>query len=165
MTRVFGPINLLLVALFLWTAGSHAAEVSRTVGTGPPYRVVQAEPPILPPGGPGAATDLQVEARCSDMKLRTAIAKFSWAAAQSPGTRQRVDITMFREGFRDGKFETVALLPLRQSSVEWEEGEAGINYYWRVLTLTSQGWVPSETARYQAPVCPADMQPEAERPR
>ena len=37
------------------------------------------------------------------------------------------------------------------------EGLAGgVNYFWRVLSLTNDGWVPSDVIRCQALVCPVD---------
>ncbi|MGI9263956.1 MAG: hypothetical protein ACR2QU_03435 [Gammaproteobacteria bacterium] len=32
----------------------------------------------------------------------------------------------------------------------------GVNYYWRVLSSTNEGWVSSEVIRCQAQVCPVD---------
>ena len=48
-------------------------------------------------------------------------------------------------------------------SVIVEGLEAGLNYYWRVLTLTEAGQISSEVVRAQGPVCPADMVQEAPR--
>lgn len=44
-----------------------------------------------------------------------------------------------------------------RASVVVEGLEPGLNYRWRVLTRTNDGWVPSETLVCAAPVCPADM--------
>jgi hypothetical protein len=84
------------------------------------------------------------------------VAKFAWEMAAEPGEAQRLDLTMFRDGFERGEFETIAQLSGTQSAADSDKGDAGVNYYWRVLTLNPAGWVPSDTARYQAPICPVD---------
>ena len=48
----------------------------------------------------------------------------------------------------------------RVVSVDVENLEPGLNYFWRVLTLTDKGLVPSNTVSVEAPVCVADMQDE-----
>ncbi len=70
---------------------------------------------------------------------------------------QRIDISMFRDGFQTERFETVARVPTAQNRLVWDDARPGINYYWRVLVLTPQGWISSETARYEAPICPVDF--------
>jgi hypothetical protein len=92
------------------------------------------------------------------------VARFTWTVAHTAGTRQRIDITSFRDGFQKAeRYETVVQLSGRASSAEWKGGDPGVNYYWRVLTLTPQGWVPSEIARYEAPICPVDFVQEQPR--
>ncbi len=41
-------------------------------------------------------------------------------------------------------------------AVRLEGTVPGVNYYWRVLTLTPSGWLGGEIERRQAPVCVAD---------
>ena len=114
--------------------------------------------------GPSNATDLQVSAECSKTEPGTRVARFTWKVAREPGKTQRVDITPFRDGFeKEGKYQTVAQLAAKDSSAEWKGGEPGVNYYWRVLALTGEGWVPSETGRYSAPICPVDTVREPPR--
>jgi hypothetical protein len=43
-------------------------------------------------------------------------------------------------------------------SIELEGLQAGLNYFWRVLTLEGKGWVPGGIIRCQGPVCPADIE-------
>jgi len=43
-------------------------------------------------------------------------------------------------------------------SVELEGLEAGLNYYWRILTLTKKGWAPSAVISGKGPICPADIE-------
>jgi hypothetical protein len=127
----------------------------------------RAAPPerILEQGNPQAPASLRVVARCSDVNLGTGVAEFTWASAANDARAQRIDISMFRDGFQTERFETVARLPSAQNRVVWDDARPGINYYWRVLVLTSQGWVPSETARYEAPICPVDFVEPPRPPR
>jgi hypothetical protein len=141
---------------------------------GEPFEGVPATPaqqeeeplPILQQEAAVAATDLRAEAVCSDTRLGTAVATLSWSlpAGQEQVEALRVDVTAFREGFRTEQFETIAVLPPSQNSVEWDQGEPGINYYWRVLARTPRGWIASEIARYKVPICPVDFQREQDVP-
>jgi hypothetical protein len=36
--------------------------------------------------------------------------------------------------------------------------EPGLNYFCRVLTLDKKGWIPGKIVRWQAPICPADIE-------
>lgn len=44
-------------------------------------------------------------------------------------------------------------------AVRIEGLEPGLNYFWRVVSTTNGRQIAEGTARCQAPVCPADMQP------
>jgi hypothetical protein len=145
MKRLIAFFSLLSVGFLGWVAPGSPMDQQST----------QAKP-VLPPGGSGAATYLQVNARCSQTNPGMRVAKFSWQVAAEPGEAQRLDLTMFRGGFERGQFETIARLSATQSAADSDKGDPGINYYWRVLTLTPAGWVPSDTARYEAPICPVD---------
>lgn len=43
------------------------------------------------------------------------------------------------------------------NSIEVENLEAGVNYYWRVRVPTQNGWTASQVVVVQAPVCPVDV--------
>jgi hypothetical protein len=117
-----------------------------------------AEEPVLSVvGGPNAAADLKAEARCDPVELR-GIARLSWGSAESGG-EQRVDVTMFRDGFQTGRFETFGPLPANRDEVALTTGEPGISYYWRVLTETGDGWAPSKIERLPWPICPTNGGP------
>jgi hypothetical protein len=115
--------------------------------------------PILPPGGEGAATGLNAEVGCSEIVPRTGIANLNWNAAAPSGSEQRIALTIFPDGFETGNFEVTEALPPNQSSLVWEPLEGQAIHYWRVLTLHSKGWVPSDTASFEGPTCVADYQP------
>lgn len=116
----------------------------------------ESEVPILAPGGAHAAIGLKARAWCSPTQLGKTVANLSWIVAPVPGNQQRLDLTMYWDGFQKGNFSTIGPITYSQSSVKSDELEVGIDYYWRVLTLTSEGWVPSETARAAVPACPVD---------
>ncbi len=142
------PILILLLA---------AATVIPVVG----QSQQESEQRVLATIGPSSATKLQVTAECSRTEPGTRVARFTWTVARTAGSKQRIDITPLRDGFRKAqKYETAVRVSGRASSAEWKGGDPGVNYYWRVLTLTPQGWVPSEIARYEAPICPVDFVPE-----
>ena len=112
--------------------------------------------PILSPGGVYAATGLVAKVSRSQTQPGKAIATLSWTATNEPGRQQRIDITKYWDGFERGRFNTVGPLTPGQSVVELNNLEPGIDYYWRVLSLTPQGWVPSQTARCAVRAYPVD---------
>jgi hypothetical protein len=121
------------------------------------FQLAQAVEQILPPGQTEFVRGLLAEGRCSDTDLGKSVARFSWSLVKQIGDKYRVDVTMFRDGFQKDNFETVGTFRADQRSLEWVGGSAGVNYYWRVLVLTPAGWLPSQVARYEAPVCPVDF--------
>jgi hypothetical protein len=140
---LLGPMLGLTIALTP-VSGAHVAAATSALAN--------RELPILSAGGRQAATDLRAGVWCSETKPSKGSATLSWKVSNSG--QQRVDFTMYRDGFERGMFETIGPLPVDQSSVEIDGLEPGINYYWRVLTLTPKGWVPSETARCEGIGCP-----------
>ena len=129
-----------------------------------PTPTLPPDTPILPLGDPGAATNLQAEVECSVEEPRKGIAKLSWTVATSPGSAQRVDVTIFRGGFERGEFETTGPLPPSQSSLVWDRLSGQAIHFWRVLTLHADGWVPSETSSFEGPTCAADFVPAPTTP-
>lgn len=126
-----------------------------------PRPMPREELPILAAGGPSAAGKLTQQGWCSTDEPGLPVARLSWVLPEQPGARQRVDVTMFRDGFETGRFLTFGGLEGDVHEVLWQRLEPGINYYWRVLTLTPEGWVPSATGRCAAPICPADRPRES----
>jgi hypothetical protein len=124
----------------------------------PPVMAVRLSSPsqvlILPGGGTRAATELKATVWCSETRPSKGMAALTWKVAEEPGIEQRVDFSMYRDGFERAAFETTGPVAPRQSSVQVDGLEPGINYYWRVLTRTSVGWVTSETARCEGLTCP-----------
>lgn len=118
---------------------------------------VPSDVPILPPGGPGAATNLQSTTECSTDQPREGIAHLSWTLARNPGEAQRVDVTIVRDGFERGDFQSSPTLTPDESSFAWQPTSPGLIHAWRALTLHSDGWVPSETGTFQGATCVADF--------
>lgn len=113
------------------------------------------EVPILTSEGPSRPTELGGEAYCSDSAVR--MTRLSWTPAEEKGLEQRVDTTAFRRGFERGEYRTFGPLDPDVSDYLVEDIlQGGSNIYWRVLTLTAQGWVPSETDRCDVAICPRD---------
>jgi hypothetical protein len=106
----------------------------------------------------GLSARLLVVRQGEKFSLQRAAAAVSSSAQRVPGLDKLVVVGVRTRSMR-----------LRASSVntitvQVEGLEPGLNYYWRVLSNTSgTNWVANrayQTVRCQAPVCPADMQPE-----
>lgn len=93
---------------------------------------------------------------CIDGAPRISRVELAWTAPDLPVLAQRLDVSKFRDGFDNGRFETTGEIDPAVRSGIVDTGEPGIYYYWRVLTRTGAGWVSSATARFEVPVCPMD---------
>lgn len=144
--------RLLLYVVALCLSVPALAQQSQQPASSDPIR--QTNPAL-------AASALQVHGDCDRVNAGLPLARFSWTAAKGYSSRQRVDITPYRGGFDSGKFQTIGVTKGKNPILVWRGGEAGINYYWRVLTATPAGWVASETARYEVPTCPVDFETPA----
>ena len=111
--------------------------------------------PLLSPGEPGAATNLQAQVECSKTEFRKGIAHLRWTVT-SRGSEQRVDVTIFPEGFETGQFETIGPLPPDWSSLMFDRLKGQAIHHWRVLTRHGDGWVPSQTETFAGPTCVAN---------
>ncbi len=128
-----------------------------------PLTPEESQVAVLPAGSAPAAVDLSAAAECHSTKRRAALIGLRWSpvaagqdAAPPEGAAQRVELTKFREGFSTGRLEATRRLESAVETVAVDSAETGIYYYWRVLTLTAEGWVPSEDGRFEVPVCPYD---------
>ena len=130
---------------------------------GPGDRTTPIQEPVLPQGKSPFVDQLVAVARCSTKRLGQGIGRFSWQIVEPVGRKYRVDVSMFRNGLEDGRFETIGVVPPDVTSLEWLGARAGVNYKWRVLALTPKGWLPSRTARFIGPVCPVDYKEEPPR--
>lgn len=118
---------------------------------------IEGETPVGSSGTGLAPAALEYEARCSAEVFRTAEIDLAWSpAAAAEGRQQRVDISKFRDGFEKGRFETSGLLAASRENARLLAPEPGVNYYWRVLRDTGEGWVSSPVERFEVPICPWD---------
>jgi hypothetical protein len=111
---------------------------------------------ILPAGGSRAASGLGAIAGCSETEPRMETLELRWARADQPGGAQRIDMTIYSELFDDGRYESSPLLAADQTSFDWDGVSPGAVHFWRVLTLQTDGWAPSETARFTPGACIGD---------
>lgn len=112
--------------------------------------------PVLEPGGPGAATNLESEVDCNRAEIPGGFARLRWTVAQNPGQEQMVVVTIFLDGFDTGKFESSKSLRPTDNTLVFDQVRGQALHRWRVLTRQAEGWVPSETARFQGPLCVHD---------
>jgi hypothetical protein len=112
--------------------------------------------PILPPGGPGAATNLQSVPICNLDFSSQGMATLTWTRSKNRGIEQRVALTTYVRGFETGAYVVVGPLPPDQQEVVWEQTNPGITHFWLVLTLHTEGWIPSEVSSFEGAVCLSD---------
>lgn len=139
-------------------SGSIGASVAMHNTPGYEFRIAQNEERVITGPGLPPAKDLKVRADCDRVNAGLPLAVFSWTSPDEYKGTQRVEITPYRTGFASKNFQAIGELEDKQKTFEWSGGEAGGNYYWRVLTRTPDGWVASETARYEVPTCPVDFE-------
>lgn len=149
-------------ALCLAISLAASPSVSLMAGTvsPPSLRLAQAGARVLEDYESRFITELSSTARCSREPLGQPVGTFSWKVVEAEGSRYRVDISMFRDGLSTDRFDTIGVVSPEQNSVEWRGSRAGVNYHWRVLVLTPDGWLPGPTARFIGPVCPVDFRDE-----
>lgn len=119
----------------------------------PPALKLPAGAVVLATGGSGAATELDADVDCNTVEPRHGLFTLHWRPAQEPGTEQRVQVTIFRDGFAQGLYEASGPLAPDRSSFEWHRVHGRAIHLWRVLTRHESGWTASETARVTGPVC------------
>ncbi|HXQ37639.1 MAG TPA: hypothetical protein VN843_26745, partial [Anaerolineales bacterium] len=134
---------------------------STSITTTPTIPAVSSTPdaPILQRGGPRAATNLQSEVECAQPGL--AVARLTWTPASNRGSAQRIDVTIYSF---DTKFDSSVLLSPNENSLVWDKLKGQAIHDWRVLTLHADGWVPSETARFEGPTCIVEIEEEESPP-
>ena len=108
-------------------------------------------------GAQGEATDLSAEIFCDPAVRRKGLAQLSWTPADPPGEEQQVLVTIFKEGFESGAFEASKALPPDETTFLLETVHGQAVHRWRVLTVTATAEIPSDTARFEGPVCIGDV--------
>jgi len=105
----------------------------------------------------GEATELRAEIFCDPAVRHRGLAQLSWTPADPPGEEQRVAVTIFKEGFETGAFEESKPLPPDQASFLLESVQGQAIHRWRVITVTATSDSPSDTVRFEGPVCVGDI--------
>jgi len=146
-----------------------------------PSAAEDPEIPVLRDAGASSAIVVKVEPRCAEPPTRTPQVKIFWSidttTAQKSSrvgdlrdsTEFRIDVSMFRGGIEDGRFEshhsTAAERPAGEKSVGVTSPagfvvvpglRAAVYHSARVLVRTPDGWVASETVEFLTPICPVD---------
>ncbi len=174
---------------------------------------------ILPMDEVHAASMLQCQTYCNSTVQGISKARLTWqppksyldpklsaSAGTTSGVWQRVDVTVYKQGFDKNIYAMTSIYrhesekgmniieskafqpmyvtdPKSQRSAYENAGQSmqlsvaeiapaeeksdafeiqvegltgGVNYFWRVLSSTNEGWIPSGVTRCQALVCPVD---------
>jgi hypothetical protein len=101
---------------------------------------------------------LQARTGCDRSDPRRATSELSWRPARERGSQQRVVVTIFADGFASGNFDSSGPLDPSRVSLSWTRLRGQAFHFWQVLTLHRQGWVSSETAMFEGPLCAVDLQ-------
>lgn len=109
--------------------------------------------PVVVTSGGRAASNLESQSSCREDEPGKGFVDLKWAPAAQRGQEQKLQVTIFREGFESGTFQLSEALTPDRASYRWTRSEGQANHYWRVLTRHSDGWTPSETARFAGPHC------------
>jgi len=115
--------------------------------------------PILPGNGSLVATNLSAKPDCDPNAPGRAIADLHWTPAATAGREQRVAVTIYPDGFEKGQFDFSPTLAANATNLVWRQLRGQATHYWRVLTLHTNGWVPSVTSQFDGPTCVADQAP------
>jgi len=159
-------LPLLLLALILFPTPSYAEDTEIPVRTGT---------------AASSAIVVKADPRCAEPPVRMPRVTVRWGideavAAKSAAagdllasSEYRIDVTMFRDGFEGGRFESHILTAAQkrgaeapnrphglENSMVVSELRAAVYYSARVLILTPDGWVASETVEFLTPICPVD---------
>ncbi len=123
----------------------------------------EPSPELVIPPEPSAdgARDLAATVECSQEPPRQAVAHLQWSPAPTPGSEQRVVVSLFRDGFSTGDYALSDALAPGQSGLDWTQVQGDALHFWKVLTLREGQWLASETALFQGLSCPTDYQPPA----
>jgi hypothetical protein len=88
----------------------------------------------------------------------------------------RLDLTVFRGGFKRGDFESYELEPFGEGAPPTSSSDPedfatvvtvgnlrpGVVHFARALVLVGEGWVPTEVTRFTTPICAVDGLDEEE---
>ncbi len=104
------------------------ATIAQTVAYSPPSAAARGFPSTACGGGQASVT-------------------FAW----TPGTGGRVqwlDVSLSDNNFDPGTFASAGPLAPNMSQFSWNGFSVGVPYFWRVNTLTANGWLPTDTGSF-----------------
>jgi hypothetical protein len=150
-----------LTSALLGGCGDQSSDTSDTSGgsvlPSAERRPAAADPLAVPLATPGAATDLVAVVGCRGDVRFEGLANLSWSPADPNGSEQVVQVTIFKDGFETGQFESSKPLPPDQATLVFTDLSGQAVHRWRVVTLQGETAIPSETARFTGPVCVGDI--------
>ncbi len=105
-----------------------------------------------------AASHLKASSRCAGMPPK-AVASLRWRPSRAG--RQRVDVTVLKDGFATRRFDSSSRLGRTRNHVTWRRVKGEARHYWRVLTAVNHRWYRSATGSFAGPGCVGtDLQPQ-----
>jgi len=143
----------------------------------------EEEIPVLDHSEISSALVVDIEARCSEIQLRSPEAKVRWSVDRSMVSKSanldfllasdefRIDVSEFPGGLELGRFESIAVSGSASRSDQSSKAlgprsathsavardlSPGVYYHVRVLVRTPDGWVASSPIGFLSSVCPAD---------
>jgi hypothetical protein len=158
---IFRPLLYLIFACSLQACGSSGSD-DQSRNDDPSQSATLLSGSAL--GVRDEATELRAEISCDPAVRRKGLAQLSWTPADPPGQEQKIVFTIFKEGFESGAFEESKPLPSNQDSFLLETVHGQAVHRWRVLTVTATAEIPSDTARFEGPVCIGDVVVEEPAP-
>lgn len=120
---------------------------------------IAAAGPLALAGG-GAATNLSAAAECVGGPPRPAV-HMRWTPSRAG--RQRVQVTVFSDGFATGRVERSERLSRTRKKLTWRAAHGEAKHYWRVMTRINGRSVPSEVSTFMGPGCVGADPPHSRR--
>ena len=150
-------VGVLLLGASLLAPAAPALEgpAFRPVDASAAPTLVGGEPAHYESPGDDGRTRLVAEAVCSQTRLGTIEVTLGWET-EAASDAWRVDVSMFGNGFRTGRYLTSDTLPAARGEVDFDQAEPGIYYYWRLLGRGADQWTLRGHGRFEAPICPVD---------
>ncbi len=119
-------------------------------------QALSAEPASYDRPSSDSTTEIFASGSCSRTRPGEINVALSWQFTTPQTGDRRVDISKFRAGFASDRFLTSGARALPNGGLLLDAPEPGINYYWRLLTRTADGWRVRGAGRIEVPVCPVD---------
>lgn len=122
------------------------------------FATMNCAPPATPPTALTYTLYGPIRYGCSEYDMGTDT--YSWEplgahTAAGPQGLQWLDVSLVNNGFVPGTFVSVGPIPANRGyAVAPSLGYRSTPAYWRVNTLTSRGWVPSQTLSATFPILP-----------